>query len=270
VLADDGSARLFQGLGDTVELGAHLHGEFIEPESRPDATETLAFQSDYPPEVEFAKLKNLTELFTRRFGYAPRSFRAGRYGISRHSLTFLERLGYTVDSSVTPNTWWWRRRGEGVNFLGAPGQPYHPSPVDFRKTGGMKIVEVPVSLVNDFWERFPGWALMGIDPIQKVQRVLINTFLKKQIRCRWVRPTFSTAEEMMSVTEHLVRRQEQRDVVICMLFHSNEAWVDTSPYNRTIGELDAFMQRLERYFDRLFATYEVRSIGLADAAEFAQ
>jgi len=270
VIGNADCASLFRSFGRNVELGTHLHAEFIEPCCNPNALRTEAFQSDYPPDVEYAKLRNLTNMFRQTFGYSPRSFRAGRYGISRHTLTFLEDLGYLVDSSVTPYMWWWRRRGEGVNFLGASNQPYHPAPGDFRRPGSMKITEVPISMVNHFWDRFPRSILLRINPIQRIQTILINVLLKNRIRCRWVRPTFSTAEEMISVTEHLVRQQRTETVVICMMFHSNEASVGTSPYNRSAEELGAFLGRLEQYCRRLFSIYDVKPIGLSEAAELAQ
>ncbi len=40
-----------------------------------------------------------------------------------------------------------------------------------------------------------------------------------------------------------------------LLFHSSEAIVGGSPYNRTQGELDAFCDRLERFL--AFATREL-------------
>ena len=67
---------------------------------------TDAFQRDYPPDVEAAKLRDLTELFSRTFGRSPTSFRAGRFGIGPHSIPILEELGYLVESSVTPHMDW--------------------------------------------------------------------------------------------------------------------------------------------------------------------
>jgi hypothetical protein len=49
---------------------------------------------------------------------------------------------------------------------------------------------------------------------------------------------------MKALAHRLVRRGVP---VINMLFHSSEAIVGGSPYNRTAGELDAFFDRLERF-----------------------
>ena len=57
--------------------------------------------------------------------------------------------------------------------------------------------------------------------------------------------------------EALARQLAARgEIVLNMLFHSSEAIVGGSPYNRTQGELDAFFDRLERFFD-----FAVRELG---------
>jgi len=249
------------------ELGTHLHSEFIEPEADFGSNHARSFQADFAPETEFRKLENLTGLFERAFGFAPKSFRAGRFGLSRYTLEFLEKLGYTVDSSVTPYMWWWRRRGEGVNFLGAPNQPYHPSRDDFRKPGHMKILEVPVTLINHFWEKFPLAWLRAINPINRLQTVALNKLVGPRLKCLWLRPTYSTAQEMMALTEHLCRQVGHDRVLLCMMFHSNECTASLSPYNSSAGEVSLFLGRLRDYFLTLFSAYDVQSIGLSEVVD---
>jgi len=265
VLREENCVSLFQTLDGSVELGTHLHAEFIEPEATPLADNTSAFQSDFTPEAEFEKLRNLTELFADRFGYHPGSFRAGRFGISRHTLGFLEKLGYNVDSSVTPYMWWWRRKGEGVNFLGAPDQPYFPSSDDFRKPGKMNILEVPVTLNNPFWDKFPKKFLRLLNPLNRLQTICLNVFFKNKLSCQWLRPTYSTSEEMLSVTDYEYHKIDEDQVFLCMMFHSNEATAGMSPYNASRDDVDRFLERLRDYLYALFEHYEVQSIGLSEA-----
>ena len=73
------------------------------------------------------------------------------------------------------------------------------------------------------------------------------------VRMRWLRPSYSSLEDMLSLARDLSR---QREPVLNLLFHSSEAIVGGSPYNRTQAELDAFLDRLER-----FLTYAVRELG---------
>jgi hypothetical protein len=52
------------------------------------------------------------------------------------------------------------------------------------------------------------------------------------------------------------RLRARQEPVLNLLFHSSEAIVGGSPYNRTQAELDAFCDRLERFFE--FATGDAR------------
>ncbi|MCS6966263.1 MAG: hypothetical protein NZ473_05815, partial [Candidatus Kapabacteria bacterium] len=106
VIRDEDATAVLMELPGAAELGTHLHGEYVEPEPDWDAEGTYTMQCDYPAELEWSKLQRLTELFRERFGESPRSFRAGRYGISARTIQMLEALGYVADSSVTPYKWW--------------------------------------------------------------------------------------------------------------------------------------------------------------------
>jgi len=67
---------------------------------------------------------------------------------------------------------------------------------------------------------------------------------------------------MIGLAKDLARWNEP---VLNLLFHSSEAIVGGSPYNRTQAELDAFCERLERFL--AFATRELDAVP-ATFAEF--
>jgi len=267
-LINDACVDLFKSLNGSVEFGTHLHAEFIEPNPEWTAEYTYSFQSDYVTRLEFEKLKNLTDLFVKRIGYQPRSFRAGRFGISKHTLRFLQDLEYKVDSSVTPYTWWWGENGKGVNFLGSPHQPYYPSSKDFRVHGELKILEVPISLINFFWEKFPRSFQRRINPFNKAQIVALNLIFKNKLRCKWLRPTYSSTKEMLAVSNYISQTASTDHIFLCMMFHSNEATTGMSPYNSKDHEVCHFLERLSEYLESLMSKYEVQSIRLSDTAKF--
>lgn len=265
IIQDDACVELFKSLVDRAELAAHLHAEFIEPQADRAARRTPAFQCDYSPEIEQAKLRNLTDLFAERFGYRPTAFRAGRYGIGPHTLEFLAQLGYLVDSSVTPWMWWRRNNGFGVNFLGAPGQPYRPAAEDCRRPGAMGLWEVPITIVNPRLNRWPLGFWRMINPLNRWHMRFLQTVWRGKLRPVWLRPTFSTAEEMLSVADLLVRETDDAsDVVLCMMLHTMEATASMSPYNLSPGDVDRFLARMADFFEALTAKYDVRPVGLSD------
>lgn len=264
VMRDDSCAALFRDLDGDAELGTHLHAEFIEPRASMDAERTEAFQGELPPRVEYEKLFNLTALFCKRFGRTPTSFRAGRYGLGRRTLRFLEQLGYLVDSSVTPHAWW-RSPSGGVNYLGAPDQPYHPSRDDFREPGAMRILEAPVTLVNPWWDRVPRALRRRIDPFRRWQGALLGA-CGKRLRSAWLRPSFTDTQAMLLATDYLAKRSGEGPLFLCMMFHTNEATAGASPYHATGEQIDRFLGQLDAYLDALRARFDVEPIGLSEAA----
>jgi hypothetical protein len=253
VLRDAAALDCLTALDGSAEFGTHLHGEFIAPDAfEPD--ETTAFQCNYPPTVERQKLEGLTLLFRKVFGFAPRSFRAGRFGIGPHSLGCLADLGYVVDSSVSPRKSWAKAGAPVASFLQAPYQPYwpvHAAPARVAATPG-PLLEVPVTILPS---RFAGWPLIGgaFEP-------------------RWLRPTHGTAAGLVQVARDAVARAAgaaagaRLPVVLNCMFHNVEIMPGLSPYARTATEADAILARLAGLLD--FARREgIAVVGLGDIAE---
>ncbi len=128
----------------------------------------------------------------------------------------------------------------------------------------MDILEVPDTLNNPFGEKFPRPILHLINPIKKPQTILINFLIGKRRSSTWLRPSYSTTEEMLSVTEHLYQKASTDTLVLCMMFHSNEATEGMSPYNLSEDDVDRFLQSLRGYFELLFSSYKVQPVGLSD------
>ncbi len=122
VLLSDECVEFLLSLGGLNELASHLHGEYIGPKARfpgPDfgGCDPSEKQRDYPPDIEKLKLRNLTDLFAAKFGYEPKSFRAGRFGAGPNTCKFLKELGYSHDSSVTPRSKLYRSLAETDPYL---------------------------------------------------------------------------------------------------------------------------------------------------------
>ena len=208
VMEDAQSVQVIRNLKGSFELGTHLHAAFIEPQKKfydYAGVDSPDFQCSYPPEIEFEKLRNLTELFQRSFGYAPLSFRAGRYGANQYSISALERLGYRVDTSVTPHLRWTEPNGV-VDFRRAPEQPYFPSHESLScalpRSEKRSILEVPVT-VKPKWFRGPSW----------------------------FRPWFSSVDHMKEIVRYHLKKYASNEVIVLnMMFHSMEVIPKASPY----------------------------------------
>jgi hypothetical protein len=230
------------------ELGTHLHGELAEPGAfEPDVTD--AVQRDYPRALESAKLTWLTEAFRSAFGRAPRSFRAGRFGIGANTVSILDELGYAVESSVTPHVDW-SDVSPGLSFVGAPTQPYHPDPADPARPGEARLLEVPVTIRPNVLARVP---LVG-----------------KHVEHRWLRPTRTGGDALVALARETVeaetREHPGRPVVLNAMFHNVEVVAGTSPYASTDDEAWRIVERVRvllEYCER----EGIACVGLEDVPE---
>ena len=72
---------------------------------------------------------------------------------------------------------------------------------------------------------------------------------------RWLRPSYSSAEDMVALGRQLAARGVP---LLNVIFHSSEAIVGGSPYNRTEAELSSFFDRLQRFLE--FAIEELGAV----------
>lgn len=251
VIENDGAAAVLAGLGSRAELGTHLHAQFVEPDrelwpATMGGLDAAHIQSQYPRGVEEAKLRALTETFAARFGHRPSSFRAGRYGSSSHTLEILARLGYAVDSSVTPGLMW--RYKEGL--VDYRGWQVGPQVVD---TPAGPIVELPVSVR-------PGSGLAGIvQRLPPLGRRVVGKALGRRAAFAWLRPSWARPGELAAYVA------ASNEPVLVAMFHSMEIVPGASPYASDASGVD----RIVRSLDELLGYCQdagIESIGMTEAA----
>ena len=239
VLRDDKSVQVLGKL-EHCELGAHCHVEFLEPGANLEGSRTDGVLCGLDPALELAKLKDLTELFQRRLGRKPLSFRAGRFALSPRTLAWLAELGYKVDSSVTPFRSWHFGDGLLVNYWGAPWEPYRPSHRDCRREGSLPIWEVPVSIVDRTMVNWPRFLLRRFhDRSPWLKRWLPRLGLSP--KPVWLRPLRSTPEEMKLAADAIVASGRGSATVLNVMFHSVELIAGASPYAQTEREVEELL-----------------------------
>jgi len=261
VARDARSADVLRGLmaGGDCEIGAHHHAW-----ETPPCTDEDIRRHPYAsmlPRVQFeAQLATLTDAIAGAVGRRPVSYRSGRFGFSADHVAGLERLGYLVESSVAPL--FCESHKGGPEFVEAPLTPYFLAYDSATVPGTSGVLEVPVSAaLNRRLPRTLQYAYARAPRPYTTRRVLRALRL---LRLRWLRPSYSTLDDMIALARHLAGAGEP---VLNVLFHSSEAIVGGSPYNRTQGELDAFCERLDRFL--AFATRELGAVP-ATFAEFRQ
>ena len=249
VATDPRSAEVLRGLleGGDCEIGAHHHA-WETPPCTADDVGRHPYASTLPRAQFEQQLESLTTAIAAAVGRQPVSYRSGRFGFSADHVPALERLGYLVESSVAPL--FYESHKGGPDFVEAPLTPYFLAYDTATEPGSSAVLEVPVSAaLNRRLPKALQYAYARAPRPYTTKRILR---VLRLLRVRWLRPSYSSLEDMIALARDLASRGEP---VLNLLFHSSEAIVGGSPYNKTPGELDAFNDRLERFLS--FATREL-------------
>lgn len=267
VATDARSAEVLRGLlarGD-CEVGAHHHA-WETPPCEPADIDRHPYAMSLPLDQFDAQLASLTRAITEAVGTPPISYRSGRFGFSATHVSSLEQHGYKVESSVAPL--FYEAHKQGPDFVGAPLHPYYLAYDDATQPGNSQLLELPLSAalnrrVPAFVERWYGRA-----PSPYMTKRILR--LLRIAEVQWLRPSYSSAEDMIALGTRLTKRGAP---ILNLLFHSSEAIVGGSPYNRTEAELNAFLDRLGRFLTHAtsqlgaepmtFAEYHARYTGQA-------
>ena len=227
VIENPSCVQTLLNIKDNCELGTHLHADYIDPErsfSDFAGKETHAFQTDFSPEIEFLKLKNLTDSFQNAFNYSPRVFRSGRYSANKHTIKSLSELGYKVDSSFTPHVKWISPKGNVIDHESSPEQPYFCNPENIYEESESSLLEIPITIMNA--KRF--------------------VFLNKKV---WLRPKFASIKEVKKIFKYVKSQYKKNDfIVFNMMFHSQEIIPNASPYTRNDNEVMEYISFLDEVF----------------------
>jgi hypothetical protein len=261
VAVDPASVEVLRTLkaGGDCEIGAHHHAWETPPCTEEDIRRH-PYAANLPLRQFEAQLASLTDAIERAVGARPVSYRSGRFGFSAAHVPALERLGYLVESSVAPL--FYEAHKNGPDFVEAPLTPYFLAYDSATKPGTSGVLEVPVSAalsrhlprrLQYFYARAPR--------NYTTRRVLRKLGIA---HVRWLRPSYSSLDDMISLARDLSRAGEP---VLNLLFHSSEAIVGGSPYNKTATELTAFCDRLERFFEFARTTLDARPVTFAEFHE---
>lgn len=261
VMNDHNSVIFFQNNQDWIELGTHLHVEFIAPNEDMASTSTNDIQRNHKKEVELEKLTNLTKLFKDKFGFAPTSFRSGRFGSSDYTTSFLAELGYKVDSSIVPYTtkiFEFHR----IDSWSKTVIPYwEPLP-------NKRLLQVPLALINPDYDRLPWLLKSGVGKLNSASRKIANK-LGYSLKTKWLRPYREDGKGLIKIADYVINESFKKVdfAVLNIMFHSNEILPGASPYCQTPLEVGEFRQSLDELFNYLSQNYQLCPIGLGGLYE---
>ena len=254
VARDPRSAEVLRALkaGGDCEIGAHHHAWETPPCTEEDVRRH-PYASNLPLLQFEEQLESLTDAIEEAVGERPVSYRSGRFGFDPSHVPALEKLGYEVESSIAPL--FYESHKNGPEFVEAPLTPYYLAYDSATKPGTSAVLEVPVSAALN--RRLP-------KPLQYLYARAPKPYTTKRVlrklgiaHVRWLRPSYSSLDDMIGLARDLA---EANEPVLNLLFHSSEAIVGGSPYNRTDAELAAFCDRLEQFFEYATGTLHAKPV----------
>lgn len=247
------------------EIGTHVHPWNSPPLDSETSGKKDSFLCNLNPEVQHAKLKQLTELIEENFGRRPISFRAGRYGIGSSALKSLCELGYKVDSSVLPLADY--RHQNGPDFRHANCMPYFPLDLNVQSKDRLEgLLEIPVT--SGFTHRHFGLAdrlrrIAMAPPLRRFRAVGALDRLGIATKVK-LSPEQASLNQMKQLATAVTRR---RVPTLVLMFHSSSLMPGASPYVGSEQELDKFLGRLEGFFQFALADLGAIPITLGAAYE---
>lgn len=213
------------------DIGAHLH-PWVSPPYVEQVTRFNSYAGNLPRELEYDKLHRLTEAIAHSFGCRPLAFKAGRYGLGRHTADSIASLGYAIDASVVPYTSF--AHDGGPDFREHDEHPY------WFQAGQRELLEVPVTTGYAGWLREMGPQLYELAqrPLARSARIggmLAHLRALERIR---LSPEVATGAEMRRLASTLHAGGCE---VFSLTYHSPSMAVGHTPYVRSAADLERFI-----------------------------
>jgi hypothetical protein len=242
------SVKLFDSIlkEGRCEIGAHCH-PWNTPPFEEEINEKTSMLFNLPETLIYKKIENLTSVITANFGRRPTSFRAGRWGYGPNVARALCKLGYSVDSSVTPFVDW--SICQGPDFSDDSPWPRRCSEDgSTSQSGDGPLLEIPTTIgfhQNNF--AFSNAVLKRLwrNPWHslKIIGLLDRCHLLNYV---WLCPEMSTGKKMIKLAQRL---QKKNCPLINLFFHSTTLMAGLNNFVKTEQDERSFVQRIREFLD---------------------
>ena len=222
-------------------IGAHLH-PWVNPPFEEAVSEYNSFGGNLPADLEERKLRTLIAAIRHGFGISPLFFKAGRYGVGRHTMNTLARLGFAVDFSILPLAD--LRSSGGPDFRFAEARPYQ---VGYGEVTSIPMTRGQLGLLAPLPPRLHG-ALRSPPAIRMhLPGILSRLHLANTVT---LTPEGVSAQEQI----RLIQAMAARGFRVFTLHYHSPSLARRTPYVRTEAELTAFLDNLRAVCAFFFET----------------
>ncbi len=233
--------RALDILGDAARQGRCEIGAQLHPWVNPPHDEVVSAKNSYtgnlPRDLQRAKMTVLRDAIRDRFGAAPLTYRAGRYGLGAETAPLLAELGFRCDTSVRSGFDY--RAGHGPDYRASPLHPW------WVKTRAGAVLEVPVTTVfggvlgkagrSIYHGLEHGGARAALARFGLVERIALS-------------PEGIPAERALRAIDIAISQQLP---VLNFSFHSPSLQPGNTPYVRSEADLEQFYRWWEVVLDHL-------------------
>jgi hypothetical protein len=219
------------------EIGAHLH-PWVSPPYEEALSDFNSYGGNLPRQLEYDKLRLLTETIADAFGRRPLAFKAGRYGLGPNTAESIAALGYEVDASVVPYSAF--TADGGPDFRAFDEHPY------WFPAGKRELLELPVTTGYCGWLRCLGPRLYDITQGRWARRMHLGGVLARSRALERVRlsPEVASGSEMRRLTGALLAGGCQ---VFSLTYHSPSLMPGHTPYVRSEADLERLIATVHDY-----------------------
>jgi len=246
VVTNTCSLQILKKINDSYqcEIGTHCHPWNTPPfEEKINRYNSMLCNLSY--NLQYKKIKTIHDKITQGFGMEPKCFRAGRWGFNTNTAHCLNKLNYTIDSSVSPFSNW--KKEKGADYYLAPFNIYKfdPENILIKKTDG-SLLEVPPT-IGFFQKNFKRSLLIRKWILEtKLSKLRLIGILNK-LRLNnfhWLSPELSNADEMMLLAKTFIKKKIS---YLNLTFHSTSLLPGKSPFVQTNADLDKFLGTIETF-----------------------
>src|SRR3990170_294316 len=261
VVSDRNSVSILRKIleDDGCEIGAHLHPWNTPPYDEEKTVEnTMLYNLE--KDIQYRKMESLHEKIVENFGMEPVTFRSGRWGFGPAVAENMHKLGYKVDTSVSPYISWEKCHGPDFSDRSPMPQLLY---MDYDKNPGAYILEVPATigflqgnfeLCNSIYRKISGSKLKYF----RLRGILDRLNLLNKV---WLSPEPDSAESMIRLAETMMKKNYQ---ILNMFFHSPSLRHGLTHFTRTREEETELIRRIEKFLEFAKAS-NIKSIKLSES-----
>ncbi len=223
--------------GDTIEFATHLHPWVNPPFETEDdcVSNENSYPGNLPEEMEYHKIKVLTETIEEITGFRPKTYLAGRYGVGPNTQNILKKLGYQVDLSISAYCDF--RHQQGPDFSHYTNKKFLDNQITYLPHTSSILSVVP--WVTKYLNHHPKM-------FTKIQSNKLTSYAGKFLRIKRFRlsPEGFTFKQMKQVTKTQLNAGQKEFI---LSFHSPSTKSGLTPYVSDETELTLFKKTLTEY-----------------------